>query len=171
MLEQPFMPRGKGWYDVRLTSDVAEAFRGVARDILGELKDTTDPGLRRLFPPAYKDDPQREEEFEVMTRDDLLIRKKNAAEAVVKSIDKGKSKKGTWSGRIDEELAQAWLAVMNDARLIIGTRLDVTEDMEPEPLPYDHPDAQQYNLYLVLSAMEWALVEALMVGLPPAIED
>jgi len=89
MLEQPFMPHGKGWYDVRLTSDVAEAFRGVASDILDELKDTTDPGLRRLFPPAYKDDPQREEEFEVMTRDDLLIRKKNAAEAVVKSIDKG----------------------------------------------------------------------------------
>jgi len=171
MLEQPFMPRGKGWYDVRLTSDVAEAFRGVASDILDELKDTTDPGLRRLFPPAYKDDPQREEEFEVMTRDDLLIRKRNAAEAVVKSIDKGKSKKGTWSGRIDEELAQAWLAVMNDARLIIGTRLDVTEDMEPEALPPAHADAPQYNLYLVLGALQWALVEALMVGLPPGVEN
>jgi hypothetical protein len=171
MLEQPFMPRGKGWYDVRLTSDMAEAFRGVASDILDELKDTTDPGLRRLFPPAYLEDAPREEEFEVMTRDDLLKRKRNAAEAVVKSIDKGKSKKGTWSGRIDEELAQAWLAVMNDARLIIGTRLDVTEDMEPEPLPYEDPNAPQYNLYLVLGALQWALVEALMVGLPPGVED
>jgi len=60
---------------------------------------------------------------------------------------------------------------MNDARLIIGTRLDVTEDMEPEPLPYDDPNAPQYNLYLMLGAMEWALVEALMVGLPPGVED
>jgi uncharacterized protein DUF2017 len=171
MLEQPFMPRGNGWLDVRLSSNEADAIRRVATDILDELKDTTDPDLRRLFPPAYKDDPQREEEFEVMTRDDLLIRKKNAAEAVVKSIDKGKSKKGTWSGRLDEELAQAWLALINDARLILGTRLDVTEDMEPEPLPSEHADAQQYNLYLYLGALESALVDALMFGLPPGTND
>lgn len=171
MLEQPFMPRSGGSLDARLSSDEAGAIRRVAMDILEELNDTTDPGIRRLFPPAYKDDPQREEEFEVMTRDDLLIRKRNAAEAVVRSIDKGKTKKGMWSARLDEDVSQAWLALMNDARLVIGTRLDVTEEMDPEPLPSDHPDAQQYNLYLYLGALQWALVEALMVGLPPAVED
>jgi hypothetical protein len=171
MLEQPFMPRANGWLDVRLSSDMAGALRNVATDLLDQLNDTADPGLRRLFPPAYKDDPQREEEFEVMTRDDLLIRKRNAAEAVVKSIDQGKSRKGMWSGRIDDELSLAWLAVMNDARLILGTRLDVTEDMEPEPLPYEHPDAPQYNMYLVLGALESALVEALTFGLPPGTKD
>jgi hypothetical protein len=171
MLEQPFMPRGHGALDVRLSTGEAEAIRRAAMDILVELNDTTDPGLCRLFPPAYKDDPKREEEFEVMTRDDLLIRKRNAAEAVVKSIDKGKTKKGTWSARLDDEAAQAWLALMNDARLILGTRLDVTEDMEPEPLPSEDPDAQQYNMYLYLGALESALVDALMFGLPPGTKD
>jgi hypothetical protein len=171
MIEQPFMPRANGWLDVRLTSDWAEAFRNVATDLLDELKDTTDPDLRRLFPPAYTDDPKREEEFEVMTRDDLMIRKRNAAEAVVKSIDKGKSRKGTWSGRIDQELSMAWLAVMNDARLILGTRLNVTDDMEPEPLPYEDPNAPQHNLYLLLGALESSMIDALMFGLPPGTND
>jgi len=171
MNEQPFIPGRGGSLDARLSAGEADALRRVAMDILQELNDTTDPGLRRLFPPAYRDDPKREEEFEVMTRDDLLIRKRNAAEAVVRSIDKGKTKKGMWSARLDEDVAQAWLALMNDARLVIGTRLDVTEEMNPEPLPADHPDAQQYNLYLYLGALQWALVEALMVGLPPGVED
>ena len=171
MNEQPFIPGRGGSLDARLSAGEADALRRVAMDILQELNDTTDPGLRRLFPPAYRDDPKREEEFEVMTRDDLLIRKRNAAEAVVRSIDKGKTKKGMWSARLDEDVAQAWLALMNDARLVIGTRLDVTEEMDPEPLPPDHPDAQQYNLYLYLGALQWALVEALMVGLPPGVED
>src|SRR5258706_16326110 len=120
MLEQPFMPRGNGWLDVRLSSNEADAIRRVATDIRDELKDTTDPGLRRLFPPAYKDDPRREEEFEVMTRDDLLTRKRNAAEAVVKSIDKGKSKKGKGGGRLDDELPDAELAILNDGRPVLG---------------------------------------------------
>ncbi len=171
MIEHPFMPRGDGSLDVKLRSEEVEALRRVANDILDELKDTEDPGLRRLFPPAYKDDPDRNEEFEVLTRDDLLARKRNAAEAVLKSIDRGKTKRGTWSARLDEDVAQAWLALVNDARLILGTRLDVTEDMDHGPLPPDNPKALQHNLYVYLSAMEWALVEALMVGLPPGAED
>ena len=171
MIEHPFMPRGDGSLDVKLSSEEAEAIRRVANDILDELKDTEDPGLRRLFPPAYKDDPDRNEEFEVLTRDDLLARKRNAAEAVLKSIDRGKTKRGTWSARLDDDVAQAWLALVNDARLILGTRLDVAEDMDHGPLPPDNPKAPQHNLYVYLSALEWALVEAMMVGLPPDTED
>ena len=62
MIEHPFMPRGDGSLDVKLSSEEAEAIRRVANDILDELKDTEDPGLRRLFPPAYKDDPGRNED-------------------------------------------------------------------------------------------------------------
>ena len=171
MIEHPFMPRGDGSLDVKLSSEEAEAIRRVANDILDELKQTEDPGLRRLFPPAYKDDPDRNEEFEVLTRDDLLARKRNAAEAVVNSIDRGKSKRGAWSARLQEDVAQAWLALVNDARLILGTRLDVTEDMDHDPLPPDDPKAPQHNLYVYLSALEWALVEAMKVGLPPDTED
>jgi hypothetical protein len=171
MQDEPFIPRDDGTLEVHLASGEADAIRKVAADIVEELDHANDPGLYRLFPPAYKDDPAREDEFETMTRDDLLARKRNAATTVMKSIDKGKTRKGSWSARLDEETSQAWLALVNDARLILGTRLNVTEKLDPDVLPPDHPDAPQHNLYLYLSALEWALVEALMIGLPPGEDD
>lgn len=171
MIEQPFMPRGDGSMDAKLRVEEAEAILRVAGDILDELGNVEDLGLRRLFPPAYKDDAKAEEEFAGLTKDDLIERKKLAANRVIKSIEHGKKKRGTWSARLDEETAASWLGLVNDARLILGTRLDVRDDVEPEPLPAGHPDAAQQNLYVYLSALEWALVEALMVGLPPAVDD
>ncbi len=171
MIEQPFMPRGDGSVDAKLSAEEAEAMLRVASDVLDELDDVADPGLRRLFPPAYKDDPKADEEFASLTKDDLIENKKLAANRVIKSIQHGKKKRGVWSARLDEETAASWLGLVNDARLILGTRLDVRDDVDPEPLPEGHPDAPRQNLYVYLSALEWALVEALMVGLPPAIED
>ena len=171
MLRHPFTPRRGGGLDATLSFDETEVIRGVARDILDELEDTEDAGLRRLFPPAYEDDPKANEEFQSLTRDDLIARKRGTAKAVLQSIDTGRTKRGSWSARLDEETAQAWLSLVNDARLVLGTRLDVTEEMEPEPLDSSDPHAAQYNLYLYLGALESELVDALMVGLPEGSSD
>jgi hypothetical protein len=171
MIEQPFIPRGDGSLDATLRVEEADAVMRVASDILDELDDVEDPGLRRLFPPAYVQDAPRDEEFQALTKDDLIEHKRLAANLVIKSIEHGKKKRGAWSARLDEETAHAWLGVVNDARLILGTRLDVKDDEEPELLPDDHPEAPRHNLYMYLGALEWALVEALMVGLPPGSED
>jgi hypothetical protein len=171
MLRHPFTPRRDGSLDAALSFDETEAIRRVAQDVLDELEETDDPGLRRLFPPGYKDDPRANEEFRSLTRDDLVARKRGTAKAVLQSIDTGKTKRGAWSARLDEETAHAWLSLVNDARLILGTRLDVTEDMEPEPLPSSDPRAEQHNMYLYLGALESELVDALMLGLPEGGSD
>jgi Domain of unknown function (DUF2017) len=171
MIEQPFMPRGDGSVEAKLRVEETEALLRVAGDLLNELDDVGDPGLKRLFPPAYQNDANAEEEFASLTKDDLIENKKLAANRVIKSIQHGKKKRGTWSARLDEETAASWLGLVNDARLILGTRLDVTEEMDHGPLPPDAPRAAEHNLYVYLSALEWALVEAMMVGLPPAVED
>jgi len=171
MMRRPFTPRRDGSLDASLSTTEAEAVRQVASDVLHELDETADPGLKRLFPPAYTDDAPADEEFQGLTRDDLIARKRGTAKAVLQSIDTGKSKRGSWSARLDEETANAWLALVNDARLILGTRLDVTEEMEPEPLASSDPQAHQYNLYLYLGALESELVDALMVGLPEGSSD
>lgn len=171
MVEQPFMPRGDGSLDAKLSIQEVEAILRVAADILDELDDVEDQALRRLFPPAYEKDQNAQEEFQSLTKDDLIEGKKLAANRVIKSIEHGKKKRGVWSARLDEETAHSWLSLVNDTRLILGTRLDVRDDVEPKPLPADHPDAPQQNLYIYLSALQWALIEALEVGLPPAIED
>ncbi|HEV2685541.1 MAG TPA: hypothetical protein VGW79_02770, partial [Actinomycetota bacterium] len=56
MIEQPFMPRGDGSVDAKLSVEETQAILRVASDILDELGHVEDPGLRRLFPPAYEND-------------------------------------------------------------------------------------------------------------------
>ena len=48
--------------------------------------------------------------------------------------------RGRYELTLDEEQALAWLSVVNDARLALGTRLDVTEDMDLSGLEADDPD-------------------------------
>jgi Domain of unknown function (DUF2017) len=162
MMRGPFSRNRDGSIEARLTDIEAQAVRQVATDILDELKDPRDEGLRRLFPPAYKDDREHEAEFEKMTRDDLLNQKRMAAQVVIDTIDSVSTKRGRWAASLEEDAANAWLAVLNDARLVLGTRLDVKDDVEHQPLPLEHPDAPQHNLYVYLSSLEWALVDVLL---------
>ena len=55
---------------------------------------------------------------------------------------------------------QAWLGVLNDTRLVLGTRLGVTED-ERELNPAD-PQAGAYAMYQWLTWLQGDLVEALL---------
>ena len=55
--------------------------------------------------------------------------------------------------------ARAWLAFLADARLMLGTRLEVTEG--DELVPTDDPE---HNLYLYLGYLQQSLVEELMGG-------
>ena len=53
-----------------------------------------------------------------------------------------------------------WLQVLNDVRLALGTRLGITED-EPDVDP-GAPEAEPRQLYYWLTALQDALVRAMM---------
>ena len=55
---------------------------------------------------------------------------------------------------------QAWLGVLNDTRLVLGTRLGVTE--EEHVLDPADPDAGAYALYQWLTWVQGDLVEELL---------
>lgn len=158
----PFERRRDGSVDVRLSEVEAGAVRRVAEEMIEALGEPAAEPLRRLFPPGYSEDPAREAEYAAMTREDLVEQKRAAARAVVGSIDAGATRRGRWSAVLPPETATAWLTVVNDARLVLGTKLDVTEEMDHNPLPADHPQAPERTLYLYLSALEEALVEELL---------
>ena len=158
----PFTVRRDGSIDVHLTEVEAGALAHIAGELLEALREPEDEALKRLFPPAYEQDPLREEEFAVMTRLDLTERKRAHAQAVIDSLAGATRKRDRVSARLDADRAQAWLGLLNDARLVLGNRIGVTEDLEPEALPADDPRAPAHNLYVYLSGLEWALVEALM---------
>ena len=55
---------------------------------------------------------------------------------------------------------QAWLGVLNDTRLVLGTRLGVTE--EEHVLDPADPDAGAYALYQWLTMVQGDLVQELL---------
>ena len=128
-----------------------------------------DPALARLFPDAYGDPekkPDREQraasaEFRRFTEVDLRARKRDDALVMVHSLDAL-----TAGGvlRLDAEQCLRWLGALNDLRLTLGARLDMTDDGEDERLyrlPDDDPAKPLVMAYLWLGAMQESLLEAI----------
>lgn len=121
------------------------------RSLLDEAPD--DPSLERLFPPAY-DDAESESEYRRLMGDELLDGRRRALRTLEETLDED---------RLTGEQAQAWLTALNDLRLVLGTRLDVTEDALLEGLRPGDPRAPELALYAYLSWLQEQLVEALEI--------
>lgn len=106
--------------------------------------------LRRLFPPAYADDEREEAEYRRLMRGELLDGRRARLRAFVASLG---------GDRLDEEQLEAWLGVLNDLRLVLGTRLDVEEDTMLDLDPRD-PRAPALGVYAYLSWLQEQAVEA-----------
>ncbi len=68
------------------------------------------------------------------------------------------------SDRLSEEELTAWLASVNDLRLVLGVRLAVTEESTPEEFQADPETERAYALYAYLSYLEEEMVDALASG-------
>ncbi|MFG3345617.1 DUF2017 domain-containing protein [Streptomyces sp. NPDC048018] len=138
----------------------------------GPSEPPADPALRRLFPDAYGDDTdelrQAAADFRRFTENDLRARKRQDALTVVRSLDGLASAAAGEGGGILEltpDESRAWLCALNDLRLTIGTRLEVTEDDESEQLyrlPDSDPRKPMVMAYLWLGGLQESLVETLM---------
>ena len=146
----------KGEYQLRLPAPERELLRSLPSQ-LRDLLDADDPALVRLFPPAYTDDPAASEEFRGLMHEDLIAGKRSALDVLEKTVD---------AERVSEEEIGAWLSCLNDLRLVLGTKLDVTEDMD-EPLDPGDPRAAAFGLYHYLGFLEEHVVEALSEGVDP----
>ncbi|MFF9144054.1 DUF2017 domain-containing protein [Streptomyces sp. NPDC014861] len=137
----------------------------------GPSEPPSDPALRRLFPDAYGDDTEElraaAADFRRFTENDLRARKREDALAVVRALD-GLSSEGPEDSallKLTPDESRAWLGTLNDLRLTIATRLDITEDEESERLyrlPDSDPRKPMVMAYLWLGALQESLVETLM---------
>ncbi|MFI0404681.1 DUF2017 domain-containing protein [Actinomadura sp. 3N508] len=117
-----------------------------------------DPVLARLFPDAYRDDGESATEFRRYTEMGLRDGKREAAGTVLASLA------GPGSEIVlDEKQAQAWLRALNDVRLALGTRLDITEEWyeEAENMSPDDPRAPLFAAYDWLTSLQESLVRVL----------
>ena len=151
------MPRSfrrtrKGDYEVRLEPAERDVLRSLPPQMRDVLVAEDDPALGRLFPEAYPDDPEREGEYRRLVHDQLLAARLDALDALESTVD---------AERLDEEQLLVWLRVVNDVRLLIGTRLEVTEDPADREVPPDDPRAAPLAVYDWLSWLEQQMVEVL----------
>lgn len=117
----------------------------------------TDPALARLLPDGYRDDPEAAADLRRLTEGSLRQTKSEAAEQVLGSIPDGGGKV-----KLGDEEAGAWLTSLNDVRLVLGTRLGVSEESEMlggyEP---GEAGAAPYLVYHWLTGLQEELVTAL----------
>ncbi|MER5962455.1 DUF2017 domain-containing protein [Streptomyces sp. NPDC002057] len=137
----------------------------------GPSKPPSDPALKRLFPDAYGDDSEElraaASDFRRYTENDLRARKREDALVVIRALD-GLSADATDEGgvvlKLTPDESRAWLGALNDLRLTIGTRLEVTDEESEQlyRLPDSDPRKPMVMAYLWLGALQESLVETLM---------
>jgi hypothetical protein len=103
--------------------------------------DSDDPALERLFPVAYRDDPDAAAEFRRYTRSGLVDTKTAKAGAVSAALLGGSGDDGGTIELTDEE-AERWLPVLTDLRLIVAERLGIRADDDAVP---DDPLGEVYD--------------------------
>ncbi|MFB8249669.1 DUF2017 domain-containing protein [Streptomyces sp. NPDC001046] len=146
----------------------------------GPSEPPSDPVLRRLFPDAYGDPEQSasprdaEEqraysaEFRRYTENDLRAGKRDNALAVVRSLDALSSTSAGEGGavlKLSPQDSQQWLGALNDLRLAIGSRLEITDEEDSDllfRLPDEDPRKPMVMAYLWLGGLQETLVGTLM---------
>jgi hypothetical protein len=155
---RPFRRRGAR-FTVSLSEDEREMLAELCRQsrALLEAEDpSSDPAVARLFPPAYQDDPLQNLEFETALGNAPRNGKLDAIATVERTIR---------ASDVGEDELLDWMKVVNDARLVLGTRIEITEQATQRDYPADHPDHDSFGVYVYLTWLEDRILRAL--GDPP----
>jgi hypothetical protein len=151
----PIKRTRRGDFELRLDPKERDILRGLPdqlRQLIENEDPTSDPAMARLYPPAYENDPIRNLEYERLAGDDLTSQRLSSIGAMEGSID---------DDRVTEEQLLSWLSVLNDLRLVLGTRLEITEETTEDDFAADDPRASAFALYAYLTWLVGSIVEAL----------
>lgn len=104
--------------------DLADDHRNLLTNLLEQLRDslttsTDTAALRRLFPTAYHNDPQKDAEFQRLMRDELLESRLSAIDVAIRVISQ--------DSHLSSEEIDAFSRSINSLRLVLGTTLDIAE--------------------------------------------
>ncbi|MBB4933687.1 hypothetical protein F4561_004507 [Lipingzhangella halophila] len=170
-----FRPTRDGGVTVKLDAEEVAVLRSMAnlvlelveppppKDEFAELvgigtneQKSDDPVLARLFPDAYNDDNEAAGDFRRYTEDSLREGKRANAETLLGSLPESK-------GRITlgPDDAHAWMKSLNDIRLALGTRLEVSEEGSGSFARGNDSGSAALHLYDWLGALQESLVETL----------
>lgn len=151
----------------RFPAEEVAVLRQVSAEVIGLLTDgfdREDPVVGRLFPDVYRDDPETSAELREFTEGELKTAKIDQAGAILAALPSS----GGAVVRLDEEASLAWLKALNDGRLALGIRLEVTDDTdlmdELDDAVMSDPTSvrvRQLTMYHYLGMLQESLLEAI----------
>jgi hypothetical protein len=138
---------------VRLYLDQHEQdlLRGLLDQLEPLLVDPDDPSMRRLFPPAYSDE-KSDEQYRSLVRRQLVNGRARSLATMRETLA---------AESLDLAQADEWLRALNDLRLVLGTRLDVTEEVDYGRLDLNEPRGRDLAVYGYLAWLQEQLVDAI----------
>jgi hypothetical protein len=143
-----------GDFRLRLSAAERELLTSLPAELTALIEaNPADSGLRRLFPPAYEDDEESEDEYRRLMHQELLSGRRDALRVLADTAR---------TERLSGEQLNAWLRALTDLRLALGTRLGVTEDTYDQEIDPDHPQAYELSVFAYLSWLQEHAVAAAM---------
>jgi 2-C-methyl-D-erythritol 4-phosphate cytidylyltransferase len=165
----PVVRIGHDRFRLRLDPEERRILAALVGELRAELDDPAshapDGALARLFPPAFPDDPEAEASYVDLVHEDLAAARRERMALVESTID---------ADELDEAGAAAWLGVLNDARLVLGQSLGITEDDEGGDAGHSRaadPDAMRRAVFAYLGWLVSSFTDALAEGLPEVPDE
>ncbi|MBU6347509.1 MAG: DUF2017 family protein [Actinomycetales bacterium] len=120
----------------------------------GPTEISDDPVLARLFPDAYRDNPEHSAEFRRFTWNDLQQRKIQHGHLVLENLKRFPGEK-----KLSEPEVNAWLLTLNDLRLALGTRIGLDNETELQLTNESLPPV--FGVYDWLTGLQGTLIDCL----------
>jgi len=144
-----------GGYSIKMPGAFLELIAdriGVLRTTL--MSDADDPSLRPLFPTAYDQHPEYDEEYQRLMRSELLSSRLSAFDTVEQTMQKE---------RLTESELYQWMQSINAVRLALAERngFNLEEDHE---IKTDDPRYYDFEVLDLLTHMLSEIVGALRAG-------
>ena len=143
--------------DGTYTFSVDSEDRRVLNDLFGQFKEVLVDGqesdtIRRLFPTAYHEDPEHDEEYQRFMRSELLASHLHSVDHVRALID---ASVDSTSVHLKQSDLDALMKATNGIRLLLGTLLSVSED-DHDDIDESDPTYGQHQLYAYLGwLLDW----------------
>ncbi len=139
--------------EVMIVLELTVAEQQLLRSLLEQYDDIVqsddDPVLERLFPIAYRDDPEAAAEFSQYTRSGLVDHKTSGSGLVLAGLSGGDSV------TLEPDVAERWLPVLTDLRLVLAARLGIVADDD------DPGESDLAQVYHWLGWLQGYLIEAI----------
>jgi len=173
MARRTFKRARDGRLKVTLYAQEVELLAMTARDMMTIVEEPPTGEVRdRLYPRAYLDptEEKAQGEYDALVHDDLVRARRAALETIVEGLDTPPNNRGLIEITLGPDEEMQWLTAVNDARLVVGTALGVSEDVDTD-YERDDPRFEYGVLYAWLTQLHFELVTLLLDEIGDAGSD